>query len=136
MLDLNLNPSRKDLKVFAVGLVIFSGVVGWMIYHRSGSIPWTVGVSSTIAVLGVIGFFVPVVARAIYVPWILAAFPIGWTVSHVLLGTIFYLVVTPMGFIMRLCGRDPMQRKFDSTVDTYWIPRKQHEDTSRYFRQF
>jgi hypothetical protein len=136
MIDLNLNPSRKELKWFSIGLVIFSGLVGWFVYHKSGSMGWTLGVAGTIAALGLIGCAIPTVARWVYVPWVLAAYPIGWTVSHVLLGVIFYLIVTPMGLLMRLLGRDPMQRKFDPDARTYWISRPQNQDVSRYFRQF
>jgi hypothetical protein len=49
---------------------------------------------------------------------------------------IFYLVVTPLGVIMRLTGRDPMERRFDPKAKTYWKPRPTQTDASRYFRQF
>jgi hypothetical protein len=49
---------------------------------------------------------------------------------------IFYLVVTPVGIIMRLTGRDPMERAFDRTAKTYWKPRRTDPDSARYFRQY
>jgi len=44
-------------------------------------------------------------------------------VSPVALGIVFFGVLTPMGFAMRLFGRDTMQRRFDPSARTYWIER-------------
>ena len=56
--------------------------------------------------------------------------------GYLLLVIIFYLIVTPLGLVMRMLGRDPMQRKFDRSAASYWIERPQHDETARYFRQF
>jgi hypothetical protein len=61
-------------------------------------------------------------------------FPIGWTISHVLMAD-YYLVVTPIGLIMRALKRDPMQRAFDRQAEAVDRPPKD-ENTGRYFRQF
>jgi hypothetical protein len=63
-------------------------------------------------------------------------YPIGWVVTHVVMALIFYLVVTPVGVIMRLTGRDPMEPGFDRTAKTYWKPRSTEHDPARYFRQY
>lgn len=44
-------------------------------------------------------------------------------VSPVMLVIIFYGVLTPMGLLMRLLGKDPMRRSFDTQATSYWIPR-------------
>jgi hypothetical protein len=44
-------------------------------------------------------------------------------VSPVVLGVIFYGVFTPIGFVMRMAGRDTMKRKFKPAAPTYWIGR-------------
>jgi len=72
----------------------------------------------------------------VYVAWTYAALPIGWTISHVILASVFYLLVTPIGLLMRLSGRDPMHRKIDPSAKTYWMERKNVTDPARYFRQF
>jgi hypothetical protein len=83
-----------------------------------------------------VAFFVPAVARWLWIVWMCAAFPIGWTVSHVLMGVIYYLVVTPIGWLLRLAGRDSMGRTFDRAASTYWVPHRPPESTDSYFRQF
>jgi hypothetical protein len=44
-------------------------------------------------------------------------------VSPVVLGVIFFGVFTPVGAVMRLCGRDAMCRKFDAALGSYWVKR-------------
>ena len=56
---------------------------------------------------------------SLMVGWTAAVFPIGWVMSYVLLGGVYFLVLTPIGLAMRICGRDPMQRKFDRQAKTY-----------------
>ena len=136
MIDVNWNPSRREMKVFSALFVIFFGMVAYWVYAGSGSsnaAGWTFGIA---AVVGIAGFFLPDLMRYVYVVWMAAVLPIGWVVSHVLLAVVFYLVVTPIGLIMRLCGRDPMHRRFDKTAATYWIPRTEQPKSEQYFRQF
>lgn len=44
-------------------------------------------------------------------------------VSPVMMAVIFYLVVTPMGLLMRWRGKDPLHRRFDRAATSYWIIR-------------
>ncbi len=45
-------------------------------------------------------------------------------VSPVVLGLVFYLCITPIGFLMRLFGKDPMRLRLEPEADTYWIHRE------------
>jgi len=78
----------------------------------------------------------PMAGRTLYRGWMFAALPIGWTISHLILGVVFYAVMTPLGLLMRATGKDPMDRRFDRAARTYWIPHRQETDPKRYFRQF
>jgi hypothetical protein len=78
----------------------------------------------------------PSLGRSGFVAWMVAAAPIGWTISHVVLGAVYYLVLTPIGLILRVAGRDPLQRRFDRTAPTYWIERKREQAPTRPFKQF
>ena len=78
----------------------------------------------------------PQALRPVWVVLMVINYPIGWVITHVVMAIIFYLVVTPVGIIMRLTGRDPMERAFDRTAKTYWKPRRTDPDSARYFRQY
>jgi len=135
MVEINWNPSRKELRQFGLlCLAFFGGIAALKAYHA--------GVTTAVEVLGVaalvggvLGMAAPQLLKWIYVGWMVAVFPIGWTISHILLGFIFYGVLTPMGLIIRALGHDPMNRTLDRNATTYWSP---HESApvSRYFRQF
>ncbi len=62
--------------------------------------------------------------------------PIGLVISYVILAATYYLVLTPIGLVLRLFGYDPMHRRFDREAKTYWVPREEDANTDRVFRQF
>jgi hypothetical protein len=48
----------------------------------------------------------------------------------------YFLLLTPLGLLFRLMGRDALGRKFDSNTNSYWIARRSPEKLDRYFHQF
>ena len=42
------------------------------------------------------------------------------------MGLVYFLTVVPTGLILKLFGKDPMRRKFDSKASSYWIPREKN----------
>jgi len=65
---------------------------------------------------------------------------LGFVNSHILLALVFYLLFTPMGLVMRLFRRDPLDRSFPSPSDSpasYWIRRESPQlPREHYERQF
>ncbi len=137
VIEINRNPSRRDLLVFGVLLVVFTGVLG-LVTHFVWNSPvvarwiWIGG-----AGLSILHFAVPPLRRFVYLGWMYAAFPIGWTISHVFLTIVYFGVVTPTGLLLRLFGYDPMSRKDRSEVRTSFLEScGAPDDRKRYFRQF
>ena len=136
LVDINWNPSRKELRVFALLLIGFGVIVAAVLYQRLESQTPSAVVFLVASTIGFLGLVVPAWLRPVYVVWMGLAFPIGWTVSHLMMLAVFYLVLTPIGIAMRLCGRDPMQRRIDRDAKTYWLPCPTRSDLKNYFRQF
>ncbi len=136
MIDLNLNPSKRDLRIFSLAMLAFLTFVGWVVWHKSGSAAAGAAVVSAGVAFAILGLAAPPAVRPVFVALMVINYPIGWVVTHVVMALIFYLVVTPLGVIMKLCGRDPLERRFDPSAKTYWKPRRSETDSSRYFRQF
>lgn len=136
MIEINFHPSQKDLRVFAVLQVVFFCVVAGFVYTRTNSTVWPAGVVAASVVVGVAGWFRPTFMRVVYVAWMVAVFPIGWVVSHVLMAAIYFGLFTPIGLCMRMCGYDPLKRRFDRDASTYWERRPEQTDPQRYFRQY
>jgi hypothetical protein len=62
-------------------------------------------------------------------------FPLGWLVSRLLLASVFYGLITPMGFVFRLIGRDALALRSHSGQNTYWQPKPMPDDVRSYYRQ-
>lgn len=137
LLEVNWQPSRKELKQFAaIWFPLACAVLCWFLYKGTKSWYGPAVLGSVGAILAVVAFIVPEVSRRLYVGWMIAAFPIGWTISHLMMGLIYYVLITPMGLLMRLCGRDSMGRRFEPERDSYWVPRDPPKDKKQYFRQY
>ena len=136
IIDIDRSPSRRGLLWFGLLLPVFFAAMGVLVWRRTGTVRsatalWAVG--GTVSALFA---FWPASRRRIYVGWMYAVYPIGWAVSHLLLGIVYFGVVTPIGFVLRLLRHDPLKRQFDRTTSTYWVRRSPGRGVERYLRQF
>lgn len=56
--------------------------------------------------------------------WLKLGLLLGKIVSPIALGLLFYVVLTPIGWLMRLTGQDPLRLKRDRAAASYWIDRE------------
>lgn len=136
LLERNRQPTPKELRVFGILLVAFGTLVGGLVLYKSGS--WTAGFAIWTVTLFLGLFYARVVSARplVYHVWMTAFYPIGWLISHALLAGIYYLVITPIGVVMRLAKRDPLERALDRSAPTYWVPAPTNESDERYLQQF
>jgi hypothetical protein len=64
------------------------------------------------------------------------ALPIGFVLSYVIMGTLFYAIIAPIGLVMRVFGKDPLHRGFLRDAPTYWVDARPPRPRESYFRQF
>jgi hypothetical protein len=135
MIQINKNPSKKELAWFGLLCLGFFGLVGLSVFHKTHALrpAVIVWVAATVGVA--IYFALPPLRRPVYLAWMYAAYPIGWVMSYLLLAVVFFGVFTPVGLLMRLMSRDPLAREFDRSASTYWMPHDPGTDPDRYFRQ-
>ena len=53
---------------------------------------------------------------------------------RVVLAIVFFLVITPVGIVMRLCGWDPLRRRAAS-ADSYWKPYRARQRDPRHYEK-
>ena len=135
LLEPNREPSKTELRIFGLLGGIFLALAGVAVRAKSGSTTAAIVLWSLAVVFTLVYYVVPPLRWALYKGWMRAVFPIGWTVSHLLLAVIFYGVLTPFGLVMRLFGRDSMQRRFDARMPSYWAELPPVREPSRYFKQ-
>lgn len=137
LIEINKSPSTRELRQFAgIWFPAFILLLGILLLRRTGSLFLTIGVLVVGCILSLAGLLIPPLIRRVYVGWLFACYPIGWTISHLLLAIVFFLLLTPMGTIMRWLGRDPLNRSWDRSAKTYWTPRTPDANIDRYFKQF
>ncbi len=137
LVSLNLKPSNKQLRDFGLIGLCMCTVIGLLLLGL-GKIP-----PLGLLVLFLIGLVMFVLSRIsdalikpVYLAMVILTFPIGWIISHLVMGLFFYVIVTLIAVLFKIIGRDPLYRKFDSQADTYWLPYKNKRSAKDYFHQF
>ena len=59
---------------------------------------------------------------------------LGIIISPIVMAIIFFIIVTPIGIIMRSMGKDLLRKKFEKNLNTYWI--KKDKSYASMKRQF
>jgi len=84
-----------------------------------------------------LGFALPVFLRPFNKVWMTLAIILGWFMSRVILSILFYLIITPIGFFLKIIGKVPLNLKQDNSLSTYWEDReKRVSEKIDYERQF
>jgi hypothetical protein len=87
-------------------------------------------------VMGVLGLLWPPAVKWPFVAWMIAAFPIGWLISQIMLGVMYFGLLTPVAVFFRLRGRDLLRRKPEPSATSFWTVKETPRDVRRYFTQY
>ncbi len=108
----------------AIPLALLAGVGVW----RGHTILPAVLGGAAVA-LGVLALVAPHRLGPVHKLWMKIADALAWFNTRVLLGVVYYLVMTPTGIVMRLMGRDPLDRRLKDRP-SYWVARTDAEGAS------
>jgi uncharacterized membrane protein HdeD (DUF308 family) len=118
MEDVTVPRARKSTLVVAGVLALLSG---WQVYRGRPTAATALGVA--VALL-LICAAIPRAAVWFHKWWMILAGALGYVNSRILLSALFFLVVTPIGLVVRLVGYDPLRRR-RGNEPSYWRPRAQ-----------
>jgi hypothetical protein len=121
--------ARKTALVVAAVLL---AIAAWNLYRGRMAFVLVFGIVG--AALLVVGMLLRGAARAFHTIWMRLASALGYVNSRVLLTLMYYLVIAPYGFVMRLAGRDTLRRR-GKTQESYWIARKATRQTREQFER-
>jgi hypothetical protein len=111
--------------VLLTAYLIYRGTVYWY---------WPLAGSLFFIITAFVGY--PIL-KPLYIGWMAFAYVLGWINTRVLLGVFFYLILTPIGLLLRVGGKDLLDQKVDRSARTYWKKReRQAFDPARYERLF
>jgi len=117
-----LDFAQQNLKKFgitmAVAFMVITGII--LLKHRHSALPTLI-----IAVIFFIfAYIAPFVLKPVYILWMRLAFILSWVNTRLILTLIFYLVFTPIGLVLRVCGVDLLQIKIKKDKTSYWLKRE------------
>jgi hypothetical protein len=104
--------------VFSIVLTV---VAAWPLLDREAPRWWALALAVVLALIAVLW---PALLSAPNRWWLKLGIALGNIVGPIALGILFYGVMAPLGFVMRLTGKDPLRTRLDSGADSYWVPRK------------
>ena len=132
--QLPLRPSARILRQFSGAWLVVFGVFAALQFRADHAT--NAAVLTAVAALGLIGLLHPPLMRWIFVAASVAAFPIGWVATHLILGILFYIVLTPLALFFRLKGRDILKRQRPPANASMWETKEPTTDPARYLRQY
>lgn len=145
LIEIDLNPSVKTLRQFGVIAFFGFGFLAALAYYEKlvfsfglgeARIPLTIAFAGLGTLAALFSLIFPKANRVLYVGMTLLAFPIGFVVSYVIMGALFFLIIGPIALIMRLVGRDSMRLRYDREASTYWSDARPPRDKESYFHQY
>ncbi len=115
------NPGISELRKFglvtgAIVFALFGIALPWLLDHQWPTWPWIVT-----GIFWILALASPDSLFAVYRAWMKFGHIAGWINTRIILGLMFYLIFFPVGVLLRILGKDPMNRKFDSTAKSYRI---------------
>jgi len=131
----HIKETKKDLRKFGLTVGIVLVAIGVLLFYleKSSAIYFTL-IGGLLILLGIL---FPQLLKPLNKIWMGLAIVLGFIMTRVILTTLFYLVITPIGFLAKIFGKKFMLLKYDKSAKTYWekrsiIPKKQID----YERQF
>jgi len=82
---------------------------------------WSLIISIVFLILGILNSKILTPLNKI---WLKIGILLGKFASPIVMGIVFFLVVTPTGFIMKLAGKNLLRLKKVNNINTYWIKKE------------
>jgi hypothetical protein len=130
------SPTDRMLQQFAALWIVFFLAIAARQEFRHGRHVLAIVLVALAVTVGPMGLAWPRMIRPVFVGWMALAYPIGWVVSRIVLGVIFYGLFTPVAWVFRLMGRDALALKSQPNAVTYWQSKPVATDKAQYMRQF
>ena len=100
----NPGRARHDLRVFGIGLGIILTFFAFLSWRKAGAAwPYELALAAVCALLG--GLW-PMALKPVYGPWMKAVGFIGKVNTWLIMGILYYVIISPYAFLARLIGGD------------------------------
>jgi Saxitoxin biosynthesis operon protein SxtJ len=117
-----VNAEKKQLRSFGLTVgAVFALIALWPVVIRGGDLRVWAAIPAVLLIVPAVVW--PSSLSRIHRGWMALAEILGWFNTRIILGAVFYLIVTPIGAVRRILGKDPMGTKTKANVESYRVLR-------------
>lgn len=113
---------KFGLTTGAIIAVLFGLLIPWLFDFDLPVWPWI-----TAGILGALALAIPSFLQPVYNIWMRFGHVMNWINTRIILGILFYGIFLPTGLVMRILGKDPMQRTLGDSISSYRV--QSHNDS-------
>jgi len=108
----------RNFGLVTAGLVagVFGLALPWLRHQEFHRWPWVLSGALILPAL-----VWPPALRYVHWLWVRIGLVLGWINSRIILTILFFVVILPLGLLMRALGHDPVARKLDPQAPTYRV---------------
>ena len=100
----------------------------WPLINENPLRVWSIYVAIIFLILGLINSNL---LKPLNTLWFKFGKLLGSIVAPIVMGIVFFIIVTPTGFIMRIFGKDLLNKKYNNKSKSYWINREKSKGTMK-----
>ena len=114
----NIRSEKSDLRKFGITIgIILVMIAGFLFWKEKESFQIFLAIG---IILFLTAITMPVILKPVYWIWMIFATILGWIMTRIILSILFYVILTPIGLIPRLFGKQFLELKWNRTNRTYW----------------
>jgi|TARA_B100000959_G_scaffold190615_1_gene199301 hypothetical protein len=126
--------NKSEIKISSnrnFGLVfffVFLIVSLWPLINEGSPRYWSIVIAVIFLILGLLNSKLLTPLNKL---WFKFGLFLGSIISPIIMGIIFFLVIAPTGLVMKLMGKDLLDKKYDNKKKSYWINRTKTKNTMK-----
>ncbi|HDQ45763.1 MAG TPA: hypothetical protein ENN17_09750 [bacterium] len=125
---------RREWRKFGVAVgVILCLIASVQLLKGRTLYPYFFGVA---AVFFTTAALIPLVLKPVFILFSYLGLVMGWVMTRVILGLVFFVIITPMGLVSRFFGKTYLVMKPEASASSYWLSVPEDDDRSHYEKQF
>lgn len=113
--------TSSDRSFGLVFTAVFVIVGAWPLIHGEELRWWSFGLAAAFLAAS---FIYPKVLKPLNFVWMKFGMLLNAIVSPLVMGVLFFLVVSPLAFLMRIFKQTPLKLDFDRNENSYWVVRQ------------
>tara|TARA_Y100000590_G_scaffold467836_1_gene648186 strand:+ start:160 stop:549 length:390 start_codon:yes stop_codon:yes gene_type:complete len=115
--NLKISSNRSFGLVFSIFFLILAL---WPLINNNPINIWLIIVSLIFLILGLMNSKILYPLNKL---WFKFGIALGAIVAPVVMGIIFFILITPIGILMKIMGKDLLNSKYNKNINSYWIKR-------------